>query len=189
MTRYPTRDPRHGRAAPFAISLAAGCRGRCEPAAHTGHPLRWLGGHSEGQHTRSHPELGRENPQRQWYCVLRRGRVGRCQAFQADAPAMSRQAHGAARQLFALQRAKGPRPSAPTIGNAEGRTPTALRAAKSERENTITLSNPVLASPSAGWSSPVARQAHNLKVRGSNPLPATKRQAADSENESAAFHV
>ena len=25
----------------------------------------------------------------------------------------------------------------------------------------------------AGWSSPVARQAHNLKVRGSNPLPAT----------------
>ena len=24
----------------------------------------------------------------------------------------------------------------------------------------------------AGWSSPVARQAHNLKVRGSNPLPA-----------------
>jgi hypothetical protein len=28
--------------------------------------------------------------------------------------------------------------------------------------------------PNAGWSSPVARQAHNLKVRGSNPLPATK---------------
>ncbi len=27
----------------------------------------------------------------------------------------------------------------------------------------------------AGWSSPVARQAHNLKVRGSNPLPATKK--------------
>ena len=26
----------------------------------------------------------------------------------------------------------------------------------------------------AGWSSLVARQAHNLKVRGSNPLPATK---------------
>src|SRR5262245_2684706 len=30
----------------------------------------------------------------------------------------------------------------------------------------------------AGWSSPVARQAHNLKVRGSNPLPATN--ATDS---------
>ena len=26
----------------------------------------------------------------------------------------------------------------------------------------------------AGWSSPVARQAHNLKVVGSNPAPATK---------------
>src|ERR1700722_6781471 len=26
----------------------------------------------------------------------------------------------------------------------------------------------------AGWSSPVARQAHNLKVPGSNPGPATK---------------
>ena len=25
----------------------------------------------------------------------------------------------------------------------------------------------------AGWSSPVARQAHNLKVGGSNPSPAT----------------
>jgi hypothetical protein len=28
----------------------------------------------------------------------------------------------------------------------------------------------------AGWSSPVARQAHNLKVTGSNPVPATKHQ-------------
>ena len=30
--------------------------------------------------------------------------------------------------------------------------------------------------PGAGWSSPVARQAHNLKVTGSNPVPATKHQ-------------
>ncbi len=29
----------------------------------------------------------------------------------------------------------------------------------------------------AGWSSPVARQAHNLKVVGSNPAPATKRKS------------
>ena len=29
----------------------------------------------------------------------------------------------------------------------------------------------------AGWSSPVARQAHNLKVVGSNPTPATKPKA------------
>jgi hypothetical protein len=34
----------------------------------------------------------------------------------------------------------------------------------------------------AGWSSPVARQAHNLKVVGSNPTPATNqiRASADS---------
>ena len=77
------------------------------------------GGHSEGQNTRSHPELGRENPQRRWYCVLRRGRVGRCQACKA---------------AFYL-------------------------CAHHEID--------------AGWSSPVARQAHNLKVVGSNPTPAT----------------
>ena len=35
-----------------------------------------------GACTRSHPELGRENPQRQWYFVSRRGRVGRRQVFQ-----------------------------------------------------------------------------------------------------------
>jgi hypothetical protein len=32
----------------------------------------------------------------------------------------------------------------------------------------------------AGWSSPVARQAHNLKVTGSNPVPATRQNAARS---------
>ena len=31
----------------------------------------------------------------------------------------------------------------------------------------------------AGWSSPVARQAHNLKVTGSNPVPATKLSPLD----------
>ena len=30
----------------------------------------------------------------------------------------------------------------------------------------------------AGWSSPVARQAHNLKVAGSNPAPATNKNPA-----------
>ena len=30
----------------------------------------------------------------------------------------------------------------------------------------------------AGWSSPVARQAHNLKVVGSNPTPATNKKPA-----------
>ena len=34
----------------------------------------------------------------------------------------------------------------------------------------------------AGWSSPVARQAHNLKVVGSNPAPATKEKQGFEEN-------
>jgi hypothetical protein len=34
----------------------------------------------------------------------------------------------------------------------------------------------------AGWSSPVARQAHNLKVIGSNPIPATKINPVDQGN-------
>jgi hypothetical protein len=32
----------------------------------------------------------------------------------------------------------------------------------------------------AGWSSPVARQAHNLKVTGSNPVPATRKKPVNS---------
>ena len=88
-----------------------------------------------GARTRSHPELGRENPPRQWYCVSRRGRVGR------------RQVHQPPGQSFR------PAPSDPSL---------VLRACRSGH-------------PDAGWSSPVARQAHNLKVRGSNPLPATNK--------------
>ena len=34
----------------------------------------------------------------------------------------------------------------------------------------------------AGWSSLVARQAHNLKVVGSNPTPATKLISLNDEN-------
>src|SRR5580692_2267574 len=37
----------------------------------------------------------------------------------------------------------------------------------------------IIASFDAGWSSPVARQAHNLKVVGSNPTPATKISPVD----------
>ncbi len=46
-------------------------------------PAWWLW---RGRRTRSHPELGRENPQRRWYCVLRRGRVGRRQVFDERKP-------------------------------------------------------------------------------------------------------
>ena len=68
---------------PFA---GAGRRGlqTLPPSPHILRELRRPGGHSEGPNTRSHPELGRENPQRQWYCASRRGRVGRRQALQAS---------------------------------------------------------------------------------------------------------
>ena len=35
----------------------------------------------------------------------------------------------------------------------------------------------------AGWSSPVARQAHNLKVVGSNPTPATNNFFKDRQKD------
>ena len=40
---------------------------------------------------------------------------------------------------------------------------------------------------SAGWSSLVARRAHNPEVTGSNPVPATKNQALTCENRSGFF--
>jgi hypothetical protein len=46
------------------------------PASMTWWP--WRGGN-----TRSHPELGRENPQRRWYFGSSRGRVGRRQVIKA----------------------------------------------------------------------------------------------------------
>ena len=69
-----------------------------------------------GRYTRSHPELGREIPQRRWYFVSRRGRVGRRQVGQARP------------QTDPGQHVRHPPLTTPHI---------------------------------AGWSSPVARQAHN----------------------------
>ena len=103
--------------------------------ANTKGSLERLGGYSEGQSTRSHSELGRENPQRPWYCVPRRGRVGRRQVFQANQNT----------------RNTPKKPYPPTDTTTKHRS-----------------------SSAAGWSSPVARQAHNLKVTGSNPVPASR---------------
>gem|GEM_PF-3933838 len=93
--------------------------------------------------TRSHSEHGRETPQRRWYFVSRRGRVGRCQVCKA--------------QLI----------SSHLQPQNTGPLSAALFAFRHET---------IPSWPVAGWSSPVARQAHNLKVAGSNPAPATKFQ-------------
>ena len=133
---------------------------------HHGRPCR-PGGHSEGQNTRSHPELGRENPQRQWYCALRRGRVGRRQARQTaqthqtliagwSKPTLRTTPSGLV-SLITVER-----PSEAKLSCWSNNTPE--RRSGAHRQDTH----------NAGWSSPVARQAHNLKVIGSNPIPATK---------------
>ena len=109
------------------------------------HPHRRLGGLSGGPSTRSHPELGRETLLRQWYFGLSRGRVGRRQVFHED---------GCQKTPFTM--------TIPPIKGLHSATLNLISVASAQNTN------------NAGWSSQVARQAHNLKVRGSNPLPATK---------------
>ena len=48
---------------------------------------------------------------------------------------------------------------------------------------------PQLPLSDAGWSSPVARQAHNLKAAGSNPAPATKHQQKPPARNAGGFCV
>ena len=111
-------------------------------------PAWWL---LQGGQTRSHPELGRQTPSRQWYYVSRPGRVGRCQACQGH-------------KVQSSSRNKKQKGAAATKRRALSFFEKLVaRRAKKER-----------AKVDAGWSSPVARQAHNLKVTGSNPVPATK---------------
>src|SRR5271154_7508795 len=102
-------------------------------------PAWWL---RQGDKTRSHPELGRQTPQRQWYFVSRHGRVGRRQACKA-------------RKVS---------DRLPVFGDRTLPLPI------TDYRQPITV---------AGWSSPVARQAHNLKAAGSNPAPATKSSPLD----------
>src|SRR6516225_11921476 len=97
------------------------------PPDHITRGLVRPGGHSEGPNTRSHPELGRENPQRPWYCLNQRRK--------SRSP---------------------PGPPNPQLSQHPR--------VRCGRERGLIV---------AGWSSPVARQAHNLKVVGSNPTPAT----------------
>jgi hypothetical protein len=118
----------------------------------------------QGDQTRSHPELGRQTPQRRWYSVSRHGRVGRRQACQErTSPSSSQSPEPRPRRAATLAgpERQHPRPARPPKQKAT-QNRTDLEAEKPSQ----TLG--------AGWSSPVARQAHNLKAAGSNPAPATK---------------
>ena len=66
-----------------------------------------------------------------------------------------------------------------------------LRLKTRESRSPPGLPNHLNTSPNAGWSSPVARQAHNLKVTGSNPVPATNitEQNPHVRKRRGAFHV
>ena len=135
--RFPSRVAVWPARLPFErqarrISLAAPAKSKIEPASQAQScalPTWWFW---RGGCTRSHSEHGRETPQRRWYFVSRRGRVGRCQVCKTQE-----------KQKHLLKHA----------------------AAKSQKTPQATNN--------AGWSSPVARQAHNLKAAGSNPAPAT----------------
>jgi hypothetical protein len=104
-------------------------------------PAWWL---RRSDQTRSHPELGRQTLQRQWYYVSRPGRVGRRQACEAH-PILFID------YLFS----------------------SAAFAALLFRLRAVCCAVLWRLSLGAGWSSPVARQAHNLKVVSSNLAPAT----------------
>jgi hypothetical protein len=125
--------------------------------------------------TRSHSEHGRETPQRRWYFVSRRGRVGRCQVCKSQHPLISSQpyenwnTHGSlSRPVLPFALDLDPRPVA---GSSSPSRPEEAIASRTGKQN---RADPGSSSLIAGWSSPVARQAHNLKVAGSNPAPATK---------------
>ena len=113
-------------------------------------PAWWL---LQGGSTRSHPELGRQTPSRQWYYVSRPGRVGRRQACKERNTEDRRQRTN--KSSLCRQTSRG------------------AQSADLGRTNPSSVIRPPF-SAIAGWSSPVARQAHNLKAAGSNPAPATK---------------
>ena len=76
---------------------------------------------------------------------------------------------GSSSGLVAMARAKHPIPS--RTRKLSAAAPMVLRQKTRESRSPPDLTT----TPTpAGWSSPVARQAHNLKAAGSNPAPATK---------------
>ena len=114
--------------------------------------------------TRSHSEPGRETPQRQWYFVSRHGRVGRCQVCKTQRIIFSKRA--LQHHLYRVKQKRSPARHFPAFA------PQLPASAASKASIAF----------DAGWSSPVARQAHNLKVAGSNPAPATKFQNSFSDH-------
>src|SRR5262249_2912994 len=115
--------------------------------------------------TRRGPEL--EKPERGRYDQTKSTRLAARVRWRGDVPRPRRR--GADRQARQAPPAPGP-----DLGARSARLD---RHRHREDRDKVRPSRPCLYPPNAGWSSPVARQAHNLKVRGSNPLPATRKMA------------
>ena len=147
--------------------------------------------------TRSHSEHGRETPQRRWYFDLSHGRVGRCQVCK------SQNSIGFCKRKNRISpRRRLRRPKSRNSRQRPDKNGPPLKAAiccftnkacPGKSPENKGQSDGILAWPKtrygrqrrrttgAGWSSPVARQAHNLKAAGSNPAPATKITLQDQQ--------
>ena len=112
--------------------------------------------------TRSDSEHGRETPQRRWYFVLRHGRVGRCQVCKTQNQSILIKRYPNA------QKASHKKAADKAAFSCYNQKPDLNGQSKHHKRHL-----PTQKSGNAGWSSPVARQAHNLKAAGSNPAPAT----------------
>ena len=73
--------------------------------------------------------------------------------------------------VLTLKRWKSRTPPGIAAGVMRGKNPFTSQQGYPTRDGPFGVSN--RCHGAAGWSSPVARQAHNLKVVGSNPTPAT----------------
>ena len=133
-----------------------------------------------GGPTRPHSELGRETPPRPGYCPTRGGRAGRRQV-EPGSPEIRGSETDDRDQMTALGQ---PAPPSDAAGcRRTSRSPSADLPARHDSlpdprgpdppSAVCPLTSVLCPLIFAGWSSPVARQAHNLKVAGSNPAPAT----------------
>ena len=86
--------------------------------------------------------------------------------------------------LVVIARAKHPVPSRTRPLSAVAPMVLRLKTWESRSPPNLERNANPLSTPStaAGWSSPVARQAHNLKAAGSNPAPATSSYTSDINN-------
>src|SRR5687768_15793776 len=75
--------------------------------------------------------------------------------------------------VLTLKRWKSRTPPGIVAGVSRGKKPIHKSKGCPSGDGPFRVSSEMRSNGAAGWSSPVARQAHNLKVVGSNPTPAT----------------